>query len=81
MKEYMEKIGAMLKPSNAFNQNNIMIKSFKIATWNANRLVKYSQEIKIFIFNRNIDILFLKHISLARVFTYSWIYVGYHNTS
>jgi len=34
-----------------------MVKSLKIATWNANGLAKHSQEIKTFIFNQNIDIL------------------------
>jgi len=34
-----------------------MDKLLKIATWNANGLVKHTQEIKTFIFNQNIDIL------------------------
>jgi len=34
-----------------------MVEPLKIATWNANGLAKYSQEIKTFIFSQNIDIL------------------------
>jgi exonuclease III len=48
-----------------------MIKPLKIATWNANGLAKHLQEIKTFIFSQNIDILFLKHISLTRTIAIS----------
>jgi len=40
-----------------------MDKPFKIATWNANRLAKYSQEIKTFIFSQNIDIVSETHFT------------------
>jgi len=61
-KEYMEKMGAMFKPSNAYHQDNVMDKLLKIVTWNANGLAKHTQEIKTFIFNQNIDIyLYQKH--------------------
>jgi len=40
----------------------MMQRTLKIATWNVNGLVKYSQEIKTFIFSQNTDILFVKHI-------------------
>jgi len=55
-KEYMQKMGAMFK-SLVTLVTKIMNKPLKIATWNANELAKHSQEIKIFIFSQNIDIL------------------------
>jgi exonuclease III len=36
-----------------------MVKPLKIATWNANRLAKHSQEIKTYVFSQNIDVLFV----------------------
>jgi len=36
-----------------------MVKLLEITTWNANGLDKHSQEIKTFIFNQNIEILFI----------------------
>jgi hypothetical protein len=42
MKEYIEKMGAMLNGLAACHQNNIMIEPLKIATWNANGLAKHS---------------------------------------
>jgi len=56
MKEYMEKMGAIFN-SNTCHQDNVIVKPLKIETWNANGLVKHSQEIKIFIFSQNIDTL------------------------
>jgi len=50
----------------------------KIATWNANGLAKHSQEIKTFIFNQNVDILFVSEIYFTnknRLLLYFWIYI------
>jgi exonuclease III len=54
-----------------------MIKPLKIVTWNANRLVKHSQDIKTFIFNQNIDILFVseRHFRIIRVIA---VFLKYH---
>jgi len=52
IKEFMEKMNLMLNILIIFDhQNNVMDRTFKIATWNANELAKYSREITIFIFN------------------------------
>jgi hypothetical protein len=63
-----------------------MIEPLKIATWNANWLIKHLQEIKTFIFkyNQNIDMLLVsEHISLTRVivvfFGYFWVDCISHN--
>jgi len=48
MKEFME-VMSVKYLNNSLNQNNVM--EFKIATWNANGLAKYSKKIEIFIFS------------------------------
>jgi len=52
----MEKMDVMLNTVTTF----AIKMGHKIETWNVNGLAKYSQEIKIFIFNQNIHIF--KHI-------------------
>jgi len=42
------------KTNNVTKQRNGQVT--KIATWKANELFKYSQEIKTFIFSQNVDI-------------------------
>jgi len=57
-KEYMERWAQCLQqPNNASQQDNVMDKPLKVATWNANGLAKHTQEIKTFIFKQNIDML------------------------
>jgi len=72
-----------VKLSNACHQNNVMVKTLKITTWNANGLAEHSQEIKTFIFSQNIDILlvFETHFtnkSYCRISGYIYIYIYTH---
>jgi len=57
MKEWHGKNGCLAMLSNACNQNNVIVKPFKVATWKPSELAKQWQEIKTFVFCQNVDIL------------------------